>query len=140
MNRALDTSVKLLGADKMNSIFGVHEQALALKSQRLQVLAKNIANADTPGFKARDVDFKQVLAAQAGFGSLVTTHKRHLKTALSNQDGLVYTNPYNASLYVNTVEISAEQAKYGEAAIEYRASLEFLQRRISGIKRALKGE
>ncbi|MDA0693130.1 MAG: flagellar basal body rod protein FlgB, partial [Proteobacteria bacterium] len=49
----------------MNSIFGVHEQALALKSQRLQVLAKNIANADTPGFKARDVDFKQVLAAQA---------------------------------------------------------------------------
>ena len=124
----------------MNGIFGLHEQALNMKASRLEVLAKNIANADTPGFKAQDVDFQKVLAAQSGIASLTTTHVRHLKTSLVNSDGLVYTNPYNQSLDGNTVEIAMEQAKYGKAAMDYQASLDFIQSRIGSIKRALKGE
>lgn len=111
-----------------------------MKASRLEVLAKNIANADTPGFKAQDVDFQKVLAAQSGIAALTTTHVRHLKTSLLNSDGLVYTNPYNQSLDGNTVEIAMEQAKYGKAAMDYQASLDFIQSRIGSIKRALKGE
>ena len=124
----------------MNGIFGLHEQALNMKASRLEVLAKNIANADTPGFKAQDVDFQKVLAAQSGMAALTTTHVRHLKTSLVNSDGLVYTNPYNQSLDGNTVEIAMEQAKYGKAAMDYQASLDFIQSRIGSIKRALKGD
>jgi|TARA_B110000495_G_C22661321_1_gene391411 flagellar basal-body rod protein FlgB len=124
----------------MNGIFGLHEQALNMKASRLEVLAKNIANADTPGFKAQDVDFQKVLAAQSGIAALTTTHVRHLKTSLVNSDGLVYTNPYNQSLDGNTVEIAMEQAKYGKAAMDYQASLDFIQSRIGSIKRALKGD
>ena len=124
----------------MNGIFGLHEQALNMKASRLEVLAKNIANADTPGFKAQDVDFQKVLAAQSGIAALTTTHVRHLKTSLVNSDGLVYTNPYNQSLDGNTVEIAIEQAKYGKAAMDYQASLDFIQSRIGSIKRALKGD
>ena len=124
----------------MNGIFGLHEQALKMKASRLEVLAKNIANADTPGFKAQDVNFQKVLSAQSGIAALTTTHARHLKTSLVNGDGLVYTNPYNQSLDGNTVEIAMEQAKYGKAAMDYQASLDFIQSRIGSIKRALKGE
>ena len=124
----------------MNGIFGLHEQALNMKASRLEVLAKNIANADTPGFKAQDVNFQKVLSAQSGIAALTTTHARHLKTSLVNGDGLVYTNPYNESLDGNTVEIAMEQAKYGKAAMDYQASLDFIQSRIGSIKRALKGE
>ncbi len=124
----------------MNGIFGLHEQALNMKASRLVVLAKNIANADTPGFKAQDVNFQKVLSAQSGIAALTTTHARHLKTSLVNGDGLVYTNPYNQSLDGNTVEIAMEQAKYGKAAMDYQASLDFIQSRIGAIKRALKGE
>jgi len=124
----------------MNGIFGLHEQALNMKASRLEVLAKNIANADTPGFKAQDVNFQKVLSAQSGIAALTTTHARHLKTSLVNGDGLVYTNPYNQSLDGNTVEIAMEQAKYGKAAMDYQASLDFIQSRIGSIKRALKGE
>ena len=124
----------------MNGIFGLHEQALNMKASRLEVLAKNIANADTPGFKAQDVNFQKVLSAQSGIAALTTTHARHLKTSLVNDDGLVYTNPYNQSLDGNTVEIAMEQAKYGKAAMDYQASLDFIQSRIGSIKRALKGE
>ena len=124
----------------MNGIFGLHEQALNMKASRLEVLAKNIANADTPGFKAQDINFQKVLSAQSGIAALTTTHARHLKTSLVNGDGLVYTNPYNQSLDGNTVEIAMEQAKYGKAAMDYQASLDFIQSRIGSIKRALKGE
>jgi len=124
----------------MNGIFGLHEQALNMKASRLEVLAKNIANADTPGFKAQDVNFQKVLSAQSGIAALTTTHARHLKTSLVNGNGLVYTNPYNQSLDGNTVEIAMEQAKYGKAAMDYQASLDFIQSRIGSIKRALKGE
>ena len=124
----------------MNGIFGLHEQALNMKASRLEVLAKNIANADTPGFKAQDINFQKVLSAQSGIAALTTTHARHLKTSLVNDDGLVYTNPYNQSLDGNTVEIAMEQAKYGKAAMDYQASLDFIQSRIGSIKRALKGE
>ena len=120
--------------------FGLHEKALALKSHRISVLSKNIANADTPSFKAKDVDFRGVLK-NALASELKTTHTNHLAhSTASSSNGEYYTVPFNPSIDGNTVEISVEQAKYGKAAAEYQASLRFIESKVSGIRKALRGE
>ena len=125
---------------KFLSVFGLHEKALAMKSHRMGILSKNIANADTPRFKAKDVDFKRVLS-DAMVSNLKTTHSRHIPHSdQSTGNGEYYTVPFNPSIDGNTVEISVEQAKYGKAAAEYQASLRFIESRVAGIRKALRGE
>ena len=120
--------------------FGIHERALAVRNQRLELIAGNIANADTPNFKARDLDFKKILASENPT-PMAATHAKHYQTGeLENPGGLVYRVPYNSSVDGNTVEISVEQAKYGEAAADYQTTLQFLEGRISGIRKALRAE
>ena len=111
-------------------LFGVHGQALALRSQRLAMLASNIANAATPGYRARDIDFTAALdmASQGmGVGDAGTSATR-------------YRVPVNPSIDGNTVELSTEQTLFAENAVQYRATLSFLEGRINTIRRALKGE
>lgn len=122
------------------NVFGIHEQALQLRNQRVELLASNIANADTPHFKARDVDFNQALGTAQE--ALRATHVRHfpLEQTGGNGETLKYRVPFNASADGNTVELAVEQAQYGKASADYRASLMFLENRASGIKRALRGE
>jgi flagellar basal-body rod protein FlgB len=120
--------------------FGIHERALAVRNQRLELIAGNIANADTPQFKARDLDFKKILASENPT-PMAATHAKHYETGeLENPGGLVYRVPYNSSVDGNTVEISVEQANYGEAAADYQTTLQFLEGRISGIRKALRAE
>ena len=110
-----------------DSLFGVHAAALEVRSQRMGVLASNIANASTPGFKARDIDFRQALsAAETGGDDLSIATK--------------YRVPLQTSLDGNTVELSQEQTAFAENAIQYQTTLSFLNGRISQITRALKGE
>jgi flagellar basal-body rod protein FlgB len=126
----------------LEKTFGIHEQALQVKAQRLEVLAQNIANADTPNFKARDLDFKSVLkGTQGSTDAIAMTQPGHL-ASLDGYDtsGLKYRIPYNTSFDGNTVEMSVEQAHYGQAAGQYQATLNFLDNRIAGLRRALKGE
>ena len=125
---------------RFDNLLGIHEQALALRSQRIDLLSQNIANAQTPGFKARDLDFKAVLSA-ATVDRLRTTHERHLALGEGQQrNGLVYRVPLNASADGNTVESAVEQAQFGAAAAQYQATLDFLNNRVSGLRRALRGE
>lgn len=108
------------------SLFGIHSTALELRGQRMAVLASNIANAGTPNYKARDLDFASALkSAEAG---------RDPGTAIR------YRVPVQASLDGNTVELATEQTEFAENALAYRASLSFLQARVANISRALKGE
>jgi len=125
----------------LSEAFGVHEQALRARSQRMELLAANIANADTPRFKAKDIDFKQVMG-QVQRDAINTTNNRHfsVQQGETNADGVKYRNPLNASADGNTVELSIEQANYGKAAADYRATLMFIENRTSQIKRALRGE
>lgn len=122
-----------------DTAFGIHERALDLRAQRLEVIASNIANVDTPHYKARDVDFKSVLNdAQQ---TLSTTQVGHMKSSpVGEQSNLVYSIPFNTSLDGNTVELSVEQAKYGKAAAQYQATLRFIEGDISGIRKALRGD
>jgi flagellar basal-body rod protein FlgB len=124
----------------LQNLYGIHEDALQLKARRMEILSTNIANADTPGFKAKDVAFRKVLAGLLGEGALKTTHPRHWDTEYAVSGGEVFSIPYNPSVDGNTVEIGLEQAKYGKASVEFQATLDFLRGRVSAYKRALKGE
>lgn len=126
----------------LNGALGIHEQALSVRSKRLEVLSQNIANADTPGYKARDVDFRHVLADVArSENAMRATQDMHFKIGEhTNADGMRYRTPFNTSFDGNTVEMSVEQAHYGKAAAEYQATLNFLENRIGSIRKALRGE
>lgn len=109
-----------------DKLFGVHATALRLRSDRMMVLASNIANAATPGFKARDLDFSKALdLAQRGEATT---------------PALAYRVPVQQSLDGNTVEMATEQTAYAENAMAYRSSLAFLNGRIDTLRRAMKGE
>ncbi|WP_024851397.1 flagellar basal body rod protein FlgB [Hydrogenovibrio kuenenii] len=132
----------------MDSIFGIHEQALLIRKERESVLANNLANADTPNFKARDLDWrKEIKHAQDQMDAkkfkpdLEMTNSRHIEAFadLSTDDYLKYRVPSQPSLDGNTVEAHVEKAKFMENAIQYQASLEFINGRISGIRAALTG-
>jgi flagellar basal-body rod protein FlgB len=126
----------------LNQALGVHEQALQVKSRRLEVLAQNIANADTPNYKARDIDFKAVLgAAQKQDTTMSATRAGHFEVGQElSPDGMRYRTPFNTSFDGNTVEMSVEQANYGKAAADYQATLNFLENRVSSVRKALRGD
>ncbi len=131
--------------DRLDQYFGVHGTALALRSQRMQILASNIANAATPGFKARDINFQALLAGeqQNGAARLVTTNAAHLRHSTSHsggQDELLYRQPVEASLDGNTVELATEQLQFAETAIRYRSTLGLLGARMRELSAAMKGE
>jgi len=123
--------------------FGVHAEAVQLRSQRTELLAANIANADTPGYKARDIDFESVLrrTGEPGEG-LRVTHERHLEAggALAGQAPVLYRVPLQPSLDGNTVDVQQEQAAFAENAVRFQASLEFLSGRARGLITAIKGQ
>jgi flagellar basal-body rod protein FlgB len=111
-----------------DTLFGIHGAALEVRSQRMGLLASNIANASTPGFKARDVNFRSALAAVEGKGD-------------SGFAGAVqYRVPTEPTMDGNTVELSQEQTAFAENAVQYQTTLSFLNGRIGQITRALKGE
>ncbi len=113
-------------------IFGIHGAALEVRSQRMGVLASNIANAATPGFKARDIDFAAALKARLEGAALGGDS--------DGGAGLVYRRPTMQSLDGNTVELAREQIAFAENAVAYSATLSFVQGKVSTITRALKGE
>ncbi len=125
----------------MEPIFGVHEPALLIRASRMVVLARNLANADTPNYKARDLDFTTALS-RAGRGSvrLTSTHERHLGTAdLVTEDELKYRVPYQPAADGNTVEADMELSRFAENAVAYQVSLLFLNGRISSLRAAITG-
>lgn len=114
-----------------DGLFGLHGKALELRSQRLNLLASNIANASTPGYKARDIDFESALRDATDKGESVA------KAASSSMG---YRIPLQPSLDGNTVELSTEQTLFAENAVKYQTTLSFLESRINTITRALRGE
>ncbi|MBF7144599.1 MULTISPECIES: flagellar basal body rod protein FlgB [Pseudomonas] len=126
---------------------GIHEQALNFRAQRAEVLANNLANADTPNYKARDVDFSSVLAAQAdkvqhGSFGLERTNSMHIDAqGLSDEDGTMqYRVPTQPSLDQNTVDAQIEQANYAKNAVDFQASFTLLNNKFRGLVTAIKGE
>lgn len=118
---------------------GSHERALGLRSYRTGLLAANIANADTPGYKARDFDFRRALAAVGGDVRLTASHPGHLGTGTDPVGvELRYRVPQAPSLDGNTVDLHVEQAEFAENAVQYQVTLRFLRSRFSGLMNALR--
>lgn len=112
-------------------LFGVHGAALAIRSQRMAMLASNIANAATPGYKARDIDFDKALSLATGAGKSADA---------ASSEAMGYRVPVQGSLDGNTVELATEQTQFAENAVRYRTTLSFLEGRIATVMQALKGE
>jgi flagellar basal-body rod protein FlgB len=125
------------------NIFGIHEQALLLQGQRVGILATNLANADTPNYKARDIDFSAVLAhTDATPLPLKVTDGAHIamNDGTAPSADLMYRNPYQASLDGNTVEMPIEQAAFSENNVRYQASLGFINSTIAELTLAINGQ
>jgi len=129
----------------LDKAMGIHETALYVRAKRSAVLSSNLANSDTPNYKARDIDFKEVLRNAAGVqtsGSLKTTNSKHIQPGGYDAKSaeLLYRHPLQPSVDDNTVDAQMEKAKFAENAMQYQTSLSFLTGKIKGLTKALKGE
>ena len=152
----------------LDAYLGIHQDALKVQSKRLEVLADNLANADTPDYKARDIDFRAALAqasearnavqgplagsgtgntpgaANIGSSGLVTTDKGHIQGDLLASGGaddvLKYRVPLAPALDGNTVDAQQEQAAFAESSVHYQATLTFLSMRMKSLMTAITGQ
>ena len=133
-------------AISFDKALGVHADALSLRSERANVLASNIANADTPGYKARDIDFHQVLKSMSGQqgGSLpMTSTSNSHANGLLNADainGLQYRASGQPSIDGNTVDLQKERTEFTRNTMEFNTSFTFLNSKIRGLMTAIRGE
>ncbi len=137
-------------ASTLDSYLGVSAQALGLREQRTELLARNLANADTPGYKARDLDFRAALASAEGkpsAGTLVATQPGHIGASEgaslesgSTEAFLKYRTPLAPSLDGNTVDAQLEQGAFLDNAVRYQATLSFLSSKFKSLMTAITGE
>jgi flagellar basal-body rod protein FlgB len=130
----------------LDTYLGVHAQALKVRSERTELLARNLANADTPGYKARDIDFREALANVEGAQRSVTlraTSPNHLGAAQeagAPGASLKYRTPLAPALDGNTVDAQLEQAAFAENAVRYQATLSFLSSKFRALMTAITGQ
>ena len=132
----------IMAAKGIDKALGISPQVLALRMKRMNLLTANIANADTPNYKARDIDFRAAMAsATASQARMDTTNAGHIAlSGTSAQPQIQYRRPLQESTNGNTVDAQAEHAAFMENAMRYQASIQLLDNRINGIKKAIKGE
>ncbi len=127
---------------------GIHDDALIIRARRATILASNLANADTPNYKAQDLDFKNALreaaagAKAAADFRLLRTHAGHLhvSTVRPHPEGISYRTPQQASLDGNTVDTDVERSEFTKNSLAYMVSLRFLGGKFKSILSAIKGE
>lgn len=129
----------------LDSYLGNLSSALQLRAKRAEVLASNLANADTPGYKARDFDFQKALGmAQGSQLSMSTTRNGHIPTSGAAAGGsgpdMQYRVPDSPALDGNTVDVQKEKGEFAQNAIQYQTTFTFLNGRIMGLKEAIRGE
>ncbi|MGD8925572.1 MAG: flagellar basal body rod protein FlgB [Thioalkalispiraceae bacterium] len=127
-----------------DSYLGVHEPALTIRAKRAQVLASNLANVDTPNYKARDIKFNDALNAVTSgntAGMLRNTHANHIQPeSFISGYQLQYRIPNQPSLDGNTVEQQVEMAAYSDNAMRYLANLRFLSGKFNTLRTAIRGQ
>lgn len=135
-----------LGDKKMaisfDKAFGVHPQAIQLRTERSEVLASNIANADTPGYKAKDFNFSEALsgARHRYTTSLERTNDKHISVSSQMNDGLQFRTPNQPDTGDgNTVDLQAERNEFLQNQVRFNASVQFMTDKISSLKKAIKG-
>ncbi len=126
-----------------DNIFGIHAQTLRLRAGRAEILAANLANSDTPGYKARDVNINDAFShALENETNLKKTNRAHFSGNAESLSGmhLQYRTPNQASIDGNTVDIQIERTEFMQNALMYQASLRFATGRVRGLMTAIRGE
>ena len=133
-------------ANSLDATLQFHAEALNLRALRQQIIASNIANADTPGYKARDIDFTKSLqdavAGRVSANELTRTVNTHLASppaAAANAGPLLYRQVVQPSLDGNTVDMDVERAQFAENAVRYEANLMFLNSQLKSMLAAITG-
>ncbi len=133
--------------DRLTQALDFNSTALLLRAERTRVLAGNVANADTPNYKALNFDFPQALASATGAsaGAPVAragrTHVAHLPAAAAGRDpALQYRNPPQAALDGNSVDMDLERAAFADNTVRFEASLRFLNGQIRTLVMAISGQ
>ena len=131
-------------AGRLDEALGFNEASMRLRAQRQQVLASNLANADTPNYKARDVDFRKALgsalSASSGVVGLTQTHSTHLPgTAAGSMPEIKPRVATQNSLDGNTVDMDVERAAFAENALQYEVSVSLAHDQIKGLLAVLQG-
>lgn len=132
--------------DKVTDALSFHQKALDVSAYRQQLLASNIANADTPHYKARDVDFKSALQSalgnRKGAMPLVQTSSRHLQPAGAGPftGAVKYRSEQQSSVDGNTVNLDTERARFAENAVQYEANLNFINGYLRTLRTAITGQ
>jgi flagellar basal-body rod protein FlgB len=135
----------------LNAYLGIEPDALKVYAQRAEVLAANLANADTPGYLARDIDFRAALAAAGSQGDApqpATTSAADVTAgadaagsgSLSTEQFLKYRVPLAPSLDGNTVDSQMEESQFAQNTVRFQAALTFLQNRFSELTTAITGQ
>jgi flagellar basal-body rod protein FlgB len=127
----------------LDSILGIHEKALELSGKRTEVLASNLANADTPGYQARDIDFKEIMSSigNKDHTNLVVTNPLHINDSEDVMAAsLKYRVPLQTKLDGNTVDAQIESGKFAENSMRHIASLRFLDTKIKNFMIGVRGE
>jgi flagellar basal-body rod protein FlgB len=124
---------------------GIHEQAVQFRAKRTEVLASNLVNADTPNYKARDIDFKSHLDSQFNGGqgavAMTATRSGHIgASAVAREPELLYRTPFQSSVDGNTVEEQEEMSRFAKNSMDFQASLQFLNGKFKGLQSAIRGE
>jgi flagellar basal-body rod protein FlgB len=132
--------------NQLTNALEVHGQALSLRSERQRLIASNIANADTPGYVARDFSFAQALREATGkgapAGTLASTQAGHLpgSTGARREPQLLYATPSQTNLDRNTVDMDRERANFADNAVKYEATLRFINGNVRTMLDAIKGQ
>ena len=130
-----------MGSINFNNALGVHPDAMLLRGKRAEILANNLANSDTPGFKARDMNFQAQLAKETQTGmEMTSTNSAHISGSANQSNGLLFRNPSQPSIDGNTVDTQLEQTIFSRNAMDYNSSFEFLSGKFKGLKSAIRGE
>ena len=129
-------------AISLDRLMGFHKKALDIRNDRMEVIAGNLANANTPGYKARDIDFQKAMkSAQLHQGhNLNRTHEKHFAGRMQSQSELEFRVPNQPDTGDgNTVEVQVERNNFLDNGMRYQAGIQFLNGKIKGMKKAIKG-
>ncbi|HSV71025.1 MAG TPA: flagellar basal body rod protein FlgB [Methylibium sp.] len=132
--------------DRLTNTLDFQAQALALRSERQRLIASNIANADTPGYVARDMDFAAALREATGSATpgnqMTATRPGHISPAAGavGEAGLKYATPSQTNLDRNTVDMDRERAAFADNAVHYEATLRFINGNVRTMLSAITGQ
>ncbi|MCC2615082.1 flagellar basal body rod protein FlgB [Aestuariibacter halophilus] len=129
-------------AISLDKLMGFHHKAMQVRTDRMEIISGNLANANTPGYKARDIDFQKAMASARYQQSqqMTRTHEKHFEGQMRTQAEIEFRIPEQPDTGDgNTVEVQAERNKFLDTGMRYQAGIQFLNGKIKGMKKAISG-